>query len=125
MPHSDSRAFCTSVSPQRCWRHFGTDGIPRWRQDSSVLMVGADRCGGIRLRSWMRGALLEPGTAPPVRYTRLLIRYLGCNRVGLHFSSAWLASAFDLVLRRYWHSGADFPSYNVVGSQSPECSRPV
>src|SRR6266576_2515051 len=108
MPHSDSRAFCTSVSPQRCWRHFGTD-----------------RCGGIRLRSWMRGALLEPGTAPPVRYFRLLIRYLGCNRVGLHFSSAWLASAFDLVLRRYWHSGADFPSYNVVEAQSPECSRPV
>src|SRR6267142_741418 len=39
MAHSDSRAFCTSVSPQRCWRHFGTDGIPRWRQDSSGLMA--------------------------------------------------------------------------------------
>src|SRR5205085_11581720 len=73
----------------------------------------------------MRGALLEPGTAPPVRYSRLLIRYLGCNRLGLDFSSAWLASAFDLVLGRYWHSGADLPSYNVVESQSPECSRPV
>src|SRR2546421_11781813 len=73
----------------------------------------------------MRGALLEPGTAPPVRYSRLLIRYLGCNRVGLHFSSAWLASASDLVLRRYWDSCADFSSYNVVEAQSPECSRPV
>src|SRR5205085_3092618 len=62
---------------------------------------------------------------PPVRYSRLLIRYLGCNRLGLDFSSAWLASAFDLVLGRYWHSGADLPSYNVVESQSPECSRPV
>src|SRR5437588_10694612 len=30
-----------------------------------------------------------------------------------------------MVLGRYWHSGADLPSYNVLESQSPECSRPV
>ena len=101
-----------------------------WYSTLAAGLIGLDGlgrigAGGIRLRSWMRGALLEPGTAPPVRYSRLLIRYLGCNRVGLHFPPAWLAAAFYLVLRRYRHSGADFPSYNVVESQSRECSWPV
>src|SRR5256885_15054458 len=44
-----------------------------WYSTLAAGLIGLDGlgrigAGGIRLRSWMRGALLEPGTAPPVRY---------------------------------------------------------
>ena len=87
--------------------------------------AGADGCGGVRLRSRMRGALVEPGTTHAVCHGRFPVRDPGSDCVGHPLPATRSATGPGLDLRRGRRSGAGFPASHVVEPEPRECSRPV